>query len=94
MDFNGDPGINGITGAVPFVPFNKETIFYSEMNTTWFVNDPYYAKADTVLYASYDDNDLRKIAYFKPNNGYYQFKGNYTALNTGTLPALLPMKCI
>ena len=79
IDFNGDVDINGdISSAVPFKRFNKETIFYTEMNTTYFINDPYYARVDTALYAAYDSNDLRKIAYYTPNNGYYEFKGNYT----------------
>jgi hypothetical protein len=35
------------------------------------------AQIDTSLYASYDDNDLRKSAYFFPNFENYSFKGSY-----------------
>lgn len=84
MDFNGSEGINGsVTGNVPFTKFNKEIIFYSEMSTGFTnLQSPSRAKIDTLLYASYDLNDLRKQAYFKPNTGYYQFKGSYANSNT------------
>lgn len=79
IDFNGDLDINGtITANVPFKKYNKETIFYTEMNTNFFIQTPTNAKIDTLLYALYNSNDLRKTAYFRPNSGYYQFKGSYT----------------
>ncbi|MFC0774071.1 RagB/SusD family nutrient uptake outer membrane protein [Terrimonas alba] len=79
MDFNADTDVDpDLSSSVPFKRFNKETIFYTEMNATFFINDPYYAKVDTTLYNSYPEHDLRKTAYYKPNSGFRQFKGNYT----------------
>ena len=93
MDFNADDEVStDLSSSVPFKRFNKETIFYSEMNTNFFINDPYYAKVDTLLYNSYGENDLRKIAFYKPNSGFQQFKGNYSGDEYIYLPALQPMK--
>ena len=80
MDYNGDDDIpDGINSSSPFKIFNKEIIFYSEMNT--FYGALYKrstSRIDTTLYSSYSDNDLRKVAYFKSNaDGYKQFKGTY-----------------
>ena len=88
IDYNGDPGINGsLSATVPFVRFNKEVIFYSEMNNNSFINSPTKAKIDTVLYAMYDSNDLRKTAFFRVYSGGYRFKciytGNITQYFTG-----------
>lgn len=85
VDYNGDIDINGsLNAAIPFKKFNKETIFYSEMNQGFALHMPSTAKIDTLLYSKYDTNDLRKIAYFKANSEYQQFKGSYTA-NANTL---------
>ncbi len=79
MDFNGDVGVHpDLSSMNVFEQFNKETIFYSDMNITDFISEPYYARVDTILYDSYNEDDLRKVAYFKPNGAYHQFKGNYT----------------
>jgi hypothetical protein len=79
IDYNGDADINGsIRADVPFKRFNKETIFYTEMNNNDFISSPSRAKIDTVLYSSYDSNDLRKTAFFKLSSGYYRFKSIYT----------------
>jgi len=80
MDLNGDNEIpSGITASYPFMKFNKETIFYTEMNTFYILyTTSYKARIDTVLYNTYSDNDLRKTAYFTTNSdGYQQFKGSY-----------------
>jgi hypothetical protein len=38
-----------------------------------------YGRVDTLLYQSYDDNDLRKWCYFKDNgDGSHSYKGSYT----------------
>lgn len=80
MDYNGDADINGsITSAVPFKKFNKETIFYTEMNTSFGLHIPSRAKIDTLLYAKYESRDLRKTAFFRVNAGYQQFKGSYAS---------------
>jgi len=79
IDYNGDADINGrITADVPFKRFNKETIFYTEMNNNDFISSASRAKIDTLLYSSYDSNDLRKSAFFKLSSGYYRFKSIYT----------------
>lgn len=79
MDFNSDPDISGtINATVPFKKFNKENIFYTEMNTNFAIHGPYYAMVDTLLYEQYAENDLRKAAYFLPSGTYYKFKGSYT----------------
>src|SRR6185312_5032114 len=82
IDYNGDPDINGsIDAGIPFKRFNKETIFYSEMNSNSFIIAPGLAKADTFLYSMYDSNDLRKTAFFLPKGSYYTFKNVYTGGN-------------
>lgn len=81
IDYNGDADINGdIAGNIPFVRFNKETVFYTTMNND-LLNYPQIAKIDTVLYASYDSNDLRKTAFFMPSGDYFNFKCIYTGDN-------------
>ena len=79
MDYNSDSDINGIATNVPFKRFNKETVFYSEMWSGFEIHGTFYAKIDTLLYASYNANDLRKTAFFKANGIYQQFKGSYAA---------------
>lgn len=80
MDYNSDPDLNGsVKAAIPFRKFNKETIFYSEMYSGFGLHHPARGRIDTSLYTSYDDGDLRKTAFFRPNSGYHQFKGSYAA---------------
>lgn len=65
---------------IPFTNFdNPEVIYYTEMNTYNTDHYPFYAYVDSALYAQYNDNDLRKIGFFRFDNGYYRFKGAYTA---------------
>lgn len=79
MDYNADADINGnVNASIPFKRFNKETIFYTEMSAFTAINSFSRARIDTVLYASYNNNDLRKKAFFKLSAPYYQFKGSYT----------------
>jgi hypothetical protein len=67
------------TGAsYPFSQFNAETIFYSSAGTPTDLNIK-WAKIDSALYQSYNQNDLRKVLFFKANtDGSVAFKGNYT----------------
>ncbi|HVY74139.1 MAG TPA: RagB/SusD family nutrient uptake outer membrane protein [Puia sp.] len=83
MDYNGDNDIIGnINGtSSPFRQFNKETVFYTEIAYTTGIVNPTFAKIDTFLYSQYEGNDIRKSAFFTPNNGYNKFKGNYTKSN-------------
>lgn len=79
IDYNADTDLNGnVNAAIPFKRFNKETVFYTEMNGIGSVNSFTRARIDTMLYASYHNNDLRKKAFFRPSAPYYLFKGSYT----------------
>lgn len=75
---------NGINSALryPFSPFqmgngNSEVLFYHAeaaptiMGLTRFI-------LDETLYGLYDENDLRKTAFFFPTRGTFTFKGSYT----------------
>ncbi|MEO9020992.1 MAG: RagB/SusD family nutrient uptake outer membrane protein [Ginsengibacter sp.] len=79
IDYNGDPDIDGsIESSTPFKKFNKETIFYTEMDQDDLLNNSWIGKIDTLLYSEYDNNDLRKKAFFAPADNYYKFKCIYT----------------
>jgi tetratricopeptide (TPR) repeat protein len=81
INYNGDPDIvNSINGGnSPFRQFNKETIYYADINTSLLNALVQSGSVDSILYNSYESDDLRKMAFFsiKPN-GFYKFKGNYT----------------
>lgn len=64
---------------IPFQPFNKEIIFYTTQSGNYTPKAAAFAAIDTTLYAGYDDNDLRKSAFFYFNNGYMSFKGSYSS---------------
>jgi hypothetical protein len=65
------------TAAAPFTRFNDEVIFQAITNAVQ-PNNPNICKIDSNLYESYNDNDLRKVIYFKRNtDGSYRFKGDY-----------------
>lgn len=81
MDYNNDPQVH-INANAPFKQYNKETIFYSEMNNMFDLPIEYNGSSiDTVLYAAYNNNDLRKTALFMPLgiNNYVQYKGSYSS---------------
>jgi hypothetical protein len=79
MDYNGDGDINGsISANTPFKKFNKETIFYTEMNGNSYIIFPSGINIDTTLITQYHLDDLRKAAFYKPVSGYHQFKGSYS----------------
>jgi tetratricopeptide (TPR) repeat protein len=86
LDYNeANPGT-----LTPFVRFNKEVLFHS-VKAREDALDPGYGEGnmaviDSVLYQTYDDNDLRKAIFFKENLdaadyetplGTYRFSGNY-----------------
>jgi len=95
INYNGDPDLGTLTINYPFKRFNKETVFYSEMNTTATQSLILASRAriDSVLMTHYEPNDLRRTAYFTKSGNYYQFKGSYTQASrnfTGiTTPELL-----
>ncbi|MFC3560195.1 RagB/SusD family nutrient uptake outer membrane protein [Pedobacter jamesrossensis] len=82
MDYNGDNDLLALTSTVPIKKFNKETIWYAELSSNFGVNNTTNSRIDTMLYASYNVNDLRKIAFFRASAQFQQFKGNYTASGT------------
>ena len=83
MNFNAsNEDVLGINLSVPFRKFNRETIFYTEMGTYITSISTSRAKMDTLLYESYHINDLRRKAFFAPNQGYHKFKGSYAQSST------------
>ncbi|WP_316833657.1 RagB/SusD family nutrient uptake outer membrane protein [Pedobacter nutrimenti] len=74
MDYNKDINVDLRT---PFPRFNKEVCFDSFQNHMMLSQSR--AKVDYNLYSSYDDNDLRKSAFFrKIAENTFCFKGNYS----------------
>jgi hypothetical protein len=67
-----------VESDAPFSQFNDETIFDTEAaypNALYQGN----AKVDTILYNSFSEDDIRKLAFFSANgDGTFFFKGNYT----------------
>lgn len=60
---------------------NPEVIFYSVLNANETLTSP-LTGIDTNLYDAYDENDLRKQAFFiDRTNGMYTFKGSYTGVS-------------
>lgn len=82
IDYNSDTDLLGIDLNVPFKRFNKETIFYTELNFGFSIHSTSRGKIDTLLYNSYSADDLRKKAFFRPNGQYQQFKGSYASSST------------
>lgn len=63
--------------AVPFQRFNEEVVFQAVSLSAQPLN-PTICKIDSGLYVSYQENDLRKILFFKKNaDGSFRFKGDY-----------------
>lgn len=77
LDYNSSE-VN-INSNVPFQPFNKEIVFYSTQSFFYGSKTPSRARIDTTLITEYNNNDLRKTAFFRPDNGYFRFKGNYSS---------------
>lgn len=62
----------------PFARYNAETIFFSQMSNTVPAMNYYNALVDTVVFKSYNKDDLRlKFFFAKGADGYYQFRGSY-----------------
>lgn len=78
MDYNNPSQVN-INNSYPFSKFNAETVFYTEARSySLYIQYNGLALADTTLFASYADHDLRKKAYFEPNGNYQNFNGHYS----------------
>lgn len=64
--------------------FNQETIFFAQRSTDWpstWLPDGVFVEQS--LFASYDNNDLRKTRFFSIRNGNISFKGNYNNSTAG-----------
>ncbi|MDO9553272.1 RagB/SusD family nutrient uptake outer membrane protein [Rhodonellum sp.] len=62
----------------PMALFNKETIFYCQMISSFGVTSSEFSLVNNKLYEQYHENDLRKTLYFTPNgNGDAMFRGSY-----------------
>lgn len=71
LDFN---TLNAAANA-PIARFNPEVIIHFTASSLSFIRN----RIDSVLYSSYDKNDLRKLVFFKKNvtDDSYSFKGSY-----------------
>lgn len=81
MNFNNTAEVD-LKGTNPFLRYNKEIVGYYEQtsNGTPLIR---IAQMDTLLYSSFDADDLRKQVYFKSGvNGYQAFKGNYAVASS------------
>jgi len=87
MNFNGDPDIVApvIGSDAPFRKFNKETIFFSSMNSYHNSVIQYNAYVDSALYSSYDANDIRRQIFFNGTGSLQRFKGSYSQTNDAAL---------
>lgn len=63
----------------PFARFNNEVIFHTTTNAVGAIQ-PSIALIDTLLYNSYDNNDLRKAVFFNTVSAGHKFKGNYNSV--------------
>jgi starch-binding outer membrane protein, SusD/RagB family len=67
-------------GAPPVRTFNPEVVYHSYSSGNTIIRSNIY-KVDSSLYKSYNDNDLRKIVFFRNNTGAnagtYAFRGSY-----------------
>jgi tetratricopeptide (TPR) repeat protein len=78
MDFN---TINP-NASFSFTRNNAEVLFQAQISGNALLNFNLW-KADSLLYASYGPNDLRKVLYFASNGvNSYGFKGDYTGALT------------
>lgn len=79
MDFNDDPHISN--GEFSFKPYNKEIVFYTELNAVDAMYLPVRSNVDTILVGNYSEGDLRKLLYFSNIAGHSKFKGSYAGNN-------------
>lgn len=73
LDYNSLPNI-----LFPFTayPGNKEILFWS-VAFNYTISSLGYAIADTALFNSYNDNDLRKTKFYYSTGGVHKFQGCY-----------------
>lgn len=71
--------------TTPFTMFNKEVIFPSRILGTGMLSVDNW-KVDSILYRSYDQNDLRRALFYKSNgSSTFGFKGNYDGTTSSTM---------
>src|SRR5690606_11835198 len=64
-----------------FEIFNEEVLFYSCHNTTTALSQT-YSRIDSNLFKLYEENDLRKLTYFRTDiDNSKVFKGSYSGSN-------------
>ncbi|WP_293298883.1 RagB/SusD family nutrient uptake outer membrane protein [Pedobacter sp. UBA4863] len=73
LDYNGDSGINA-AAQYPFARFNAEVVYDTYMGHPLSISS---GIIDPALYASYQDNDLRKQLFFRGAGIIGYFKGSY-----------------
>lgn len=83
MDYN---EIDTVSSA-PFESFNKEVIFHTDISTySISAFSPRYGLTDTLLFASYNVDDMRRPVFFNVAAGYPQFKGSYANSTPFSVP--------
>lgn len=66
----------------PISRFNDEVLFHASVISYRFITST-LTYVDTVLYADYHDDDLRKLVFFRRRaDNRYNFKGNYTGASS------------
>lgn len=76
MDYNNENDVS-INSRIPFKEFNSEVIFQKIINLYYSNIYPSIERIDTILFNSYNDNDLRKVAFFRQLAPGNCFKGSY-----------------
>src|SRR5690606_5558219 len=67
---------------IPFEVFNKDVVFHAVMSARSGVHEQGHAFVDTVLVKKYNEDDLRRAAFLKPDDtGLFRFKGSYDGGN-------------
>ena len=73
LDYNAVPAQSAVSFPLPLSTVNPEILFYSRANTSFLNNANVFA--DSALYSTYENNDLRKKLYF---TGALKYKGSYS----------------
>ncbi|OFV19497.1 hypothetical protein HMPREF3127_04555 [Sphingobacterium sp. HMSC13C05] len=83
LDFNSNLVSPTSSFRFPNYPNNPEIMFYAyqNINRTVSAQSNALGYVDTALYKMYEPTDFRRSLFFAPKNGYYQFRGNYAAVN-------------
>lgn len=78
-----------LNNSIPFSIFNNEVLFHARTSGATSLLFTYQCRVNKDLYDSYDDSDLRKVAFFSPNgDDTYSFKGDYGGENNAQFVGL------